>query len=264
MNIHRDEKIKALEVLVEDICGQRHQLEKLIQQFRHRIAEIGSPDSSWPIQTVCVYWKHVAFVDSLVRLRLFIEQNFHYVETVGVLAVARYLLELNVWLKLLQIDVRYGLVYYCELLKKQLEFYKEFRNNAVREIYFLRHTGSLEQSLIKTRVTETMQIPDEEARSAAFRELNDEVTLKIDEEASRKFSLYAEQAQTNGYDFQAHLVETKVLPEYSKAIADLEQELAAFERDTPSEIKSLAPKRWNWKDQAQQVGLKDEVGYLRG
>jgi hypothetical protein len=162
----------------------------------------------------------------------------------GVLAVARYLFELTVWLKILRMDSRCGLVYYGELLKKQLEFYRELRNNAMREVAFLRKVGSQEQALIEKRLAETMQISDEGARKVALRQLSNDVTQEIDRAASRSFSLYAEQAQTNGYDFQAHLVETKVLPQIGKAIADLKQKLEILESEIPSDIWSLVPKRW--------------------
>ena len=47
--------------------------------------------------------------DCLVRLRLFTEQNFSFVETMGVISVARYIFELSVWLQLFKLDPRYGL-----------------------------------------------------------------------------------------------------------------------------------------------------------
>ena len=262
MTTPQPDKLKALNLLVEGILEQHHRLEKLIQQCRRSIEQLGAVHELSSSRESGVYWRLVAFADSLVRLRLFLENNFNYLETVGVLAVVRYLFELTVWLRLLQTDSRYGLVYYRELLKKQLDFYTAFRNNAVREISFLQHTGALEQNLIESRLSEAMRIPDEETRKAALRQLNDTVTQEIDQTAARKFSLYAEQAQTNGYEFQAHLVETKVLPEYFKIITDLEQKLSDFERNTPSDIRSLIPKRWNWKDQAKLVDMKDEYDFI--
>jgi hypothetical protein len=262
MNIRHPDKLKALEILVEDICGQHDRLEQLTHQFRQRIEQVGSASESSSSPESGAHWKLIAFVDSLVRVRLFLENNFKCVETIGILAVARYMFELTVWLKLLQRDSRYGVVYHRELLKKQLEFYAEFRNNAVREISFLRVIGVEEQRLIESRLSETKRLPDEEARKKGLRELSQRVTQEIDRKASRIFSLYAEQAQSNGYDFQAHLVETKVLPEYSKAIADLKQKLDAFERNTPSDVRCLVPKRWNWRDQAERVDMKDEYDFI--
>lgn len=262
MSMLQPDELKSLEVLIVDICGLRPRLEELIRQFRHGIELLGRVNDSSSIIKSGAYWRLIAFADSLVRIRLFLEQNFNYVETIGVLAVARYLFELTVWLKLLQNDSRYGLVYHHELLKKQLEFYKQFRKNAEREISFLRHSGQQEQSLIENLLSKAMQIPDEEARKEALRGLNDQVKQQIDQTASRNFSLYAEQAQTNGYEFQAHLVETKVLPECSKAITDFEQKLSAFDRETPSDIKNLIPKPWKWNIQAELVDMKDEYDFI--
>lgn len=270
----QQDKLKAIGVLAEEICSQHKRLESLIQSFRQRIEKIEQMESrpdSGASQGSGRYWRLVAFVDSLVRLRLFIEHNFNYIETMSVLSVARYLFELTVWLKLLEKDSRYGLIYYRELLKKQLEFYGEFRKNAEREISFLRQTAASEGKqigeLMATRLSETTRISDEEAQSAALRQLMNnerEITEQIDREAARKFSLYAEQAKTNGYSFQAYLVETKVLPEYSKAVAELEQKLRNFENDTPPDIKALVPSRWKWDKQAECVGMRGEYDFIYG
>ncbi|HKF51191.1 MAG TPA: hypothetical protein VKB26_02675 [Candidatus Acidoferrales bacterium] len=268
------DKLKAIGVLVEEICNYRPRLEALTQRFRQRIEQveqIEASSASGASQGSGRYWRLAAFVDSLVRLRLFIDHNFNYIETMSVLSVARYLFELTVWLKLLERDSRYGLIYYRELLKKQLEFYLEFRKNAEREISFLRQTGESEQKqveeLMEARLSEMNGIPDEKARDAALHGLmshEKEITRRIDEEAARKFSLYAEQAKTNGYAFQAHLVEIKVLPEYSKAVAGLEKKLKDFENDTPSDIKALVPNRWRWDKEAERVGMRDEYDFIYG
>ncbi len=180
----------------------------------------------------------------------------------GVLAVARYVFELTVWLKLLEKDSRCGLVYRGETLKKQLEFYKELKNNAIREIVFLRDTGAREQSLIESRLAKAMQIPEGEARNSALRGLSNEVTQEIDRVASRRFSLYGEQAQFNGYDFQAHIVETKVVPEIAKAIAEIERGLDAFQRDVPREVMELVPPRWKDRACDMRVDMKDEYDFI--
>jgi len=83
-----------------------------ILRFRGRIERLGTTNDLSSLQQSGRYWRMVAFVDSLVRLRLFLEHNFNYIETMGMLSVARYMLELTVWLKLLERDTRYGLVYY--------------------------------------------------------------------------------------------------------------------------------------------------------
>jgi hypothetical protein len=128
------DKLKALHILTQEICDQHRRMEALIQQFRQRIEQVGADQDCVSSRGARGYWRLVAYVDSLVRLRLFLENNFNYIETIGILCVARYLFELTVWLKLLMTDSRYGLVYYRELLRKQLDFYTEFRNNAFERL----------------------------------------------------------------------------------------------------------------------------------
>jgi len=74
--------------------------------------------------------------------------------------------------------------------------------------------------------------------------------------------MYGQQALINGYDFQSHLVEKKVLPQVFKTIADLEQEARDFDRDAPKEIKYLIPKRWKWRDRAGLVDMQDEYDFI--
>lgn len=256
------DKLSAINDLVQEVCGHRQRLEKLVQEFRERIGELETRNDPNSLGQSGSYWRLVAFVDSLIRLRLFLEHNFNYIETMGVLSVARYIFELTVWLKLLEKDSQYGLVYYRELLEGQRDFYKRLRDNAEREVIFLRQTEAMERNLQEKRLAEVLQMPDDESRTQALHRLINEITEQVDQEAARKFSVYAEEAQTNGYGFQAHLVETKVLPKHAIAITDLEEKLKNFDGVANSQIKALTPRRWNWEQQADRVGMKDEYGFI--
>ncbi len=44
--------------------------------------------------------------DALIRLRQLTDNNFQFIETLGLLAVARYVFELSVWLLLFDKDPR--------------------------------------------------------------------------------------------------------------------------------------------------------------
>ena len=105
-----------------------------------------------------------------------------------------------------------------------------------------------------------MRISDEETRKLELGRLGTNIMQEIDQEASRSFSLYAEQARTNGYGYQAHLVETKVIPGIGKTIADIEKELAIFESDLTAAIRSLVPYKWNTR--ASKVNMKDECDFI--
>lgn len=208
------------------------------------------------------HWCHSVFGDSLVKLRIFTENNFNFVETLGVISVSRYIFELSVWLKLFNLNPGYGLVYYGQLIDTQLRYWKDYHAQLKREIDLLRKFGEEESSLLRKKIEDLNSIPDEQQRAQAAASVLKLVQAGIDEEASRHFSIYSEQAKTNGYEYQAHLIEEKALPEVEDSIASLEQEATTFKSLIPDEIKELTPNRWNWSQMAGKVGLSDEYSYI--
>jgi hypothetical protein len=89
----------------------------------------------------------------------------------------------------------------------------------------------------------------------------------IDAEASRRFSIYAKDAQTNGYGFQAYLVQKKAIPQVGQALAEIALELDRFNATVPQDVNNMIPRRnnrpyWNWREMAQKVGLTDEYDYI--
>ena len=85
---------------------------------------------------------------------------------------------------------------------------------------------------------------------------------RVDAEASRRFSLYADDARTNGYGFQAYFVETKAIPQAERAILDIEKEIKEFCSRVPKEVQNLAKGRWQWRQMADKVGLVHEHDYI--
>ena len=80
--------------LIGEVLARRESVDHLAQKIR--TPEILAKFDKRNARSWCV----AVAGDVLIRVRLFIEQNFKVVETVGVIAVARYLLELNVWMSL--------------------------------------------------------------------------------------------------------------------------------------------------------------------
>ena len=252
---------EQLQPLVSEIRSNATVIEHLTLRLRDIVEKM---DASFPIarERPGGYWKAVFLVNSLVRVRLFLEQNFYYIEPVSLLGSARYLFELTVWLKLLQQDARYGLVCYYELLRQQYDFYLASKKQSQREVSYLRDFEKAEEKLLQETMSAAMNIPQGAERMAAIHQAPTTVAVAIDEDASRKFSLYAEQARQNGYGFQAHLVETKVVPSREKAVHDIERELRAFESQLAGDVRALAEKRWNWKKQAEKVGMGEEYEFI--
>jgi hypothetical protein len=207
-------------------------------------------------------WCRSAMGDSLVKLRLFTEQNFNYIETMSILAVTRYIFEMSVWLLLFKVDSRYGLVYSSRLIDTQLRYWNDCKTQTEREILLLRKFESEENSIMEEELKKLNDITDSKIKEKEAFNLGSFVMKKIDDKASRHFSIYAEQAKSNGYGFQAHLVENKQLPVIKNSITELENEKANFSSSIPDDIKTLIPKRWNWLDMANKVDLGDEYDYI--
>lgn len=206
-------------------------------------------------------WCIAVMGDSLVRLRLLLEQNFNFVETIGVVAVSRYLFELSVWLCLFEGDERYGLVYYGQLLETQQKYYEDCFAQLQREVEMLKAFDRKEHDAQRAVIGETATPTDLGDRLRATAQV-------IDAEAARKFSLYAEQAKVNGYGFQAHLVEKKALPGVKSALEALNAEQADFDANVLPGIRDLAltkdgkKKRWEWKKMAETVDLLPEYNFI--
>ncbi|MBM4056321.1 MAG: hypothetical protein FJ264_16950 [Planctomycetes bacterium] len=186
------------------------------------------------------------------------EQSFNFVETIGVVAVARYVFEMSLWLRLFSLDSRYGLVYYAELLRTQRRYWKDYRVQLDREITLLREFEDKEHNA-QTRAMSNTSI------STDSRKLNDDllsIRNHIDNEAARRFSIYAEQAKTNGYGFQAYLLEKKVVPIIDQSLANVDSEQTAFYARIPQSIKVMIPANWHWRQLAQKVGLTDEYDFI--
>ena len=81
-------------------------------------------------------WCTIALGDSLVKLKLFIENNFNYIETMELIATTRYIFEINIWLNLFKKDIYYGLTYYKQLLKDKEIYWNNLKNQHEREIKF--------------------------------------------------------------------------------------------------------------------------------
>lgn len=242
--------------LVASIKGHNEALDVTAKLFR--TPEIVDSFDKWN----CDCWRGSVFGDGLVKLRLFSENNFHFVETVGVISVSRYIFELNVWLRLLDLDPRYGLVYYGQLIDTQLRYWKDYRSQLNREVSLLNQFAEEESSLLSAKMAELDLISDGQEKQQAAMSVPKLVAELIDRKAARQFSIYAEQAKINGYGFQAYMVEQKALPEIEDSIAGLEQEKTTFNTTISEDIRDLIPKRWNWRQMADKVSLAEEYDFI--
>ena len=246
--------------------GHKHHIEELVKSIRARRSSLDALAEKLrtpAIQSAFDKWDHKSWClavagDSIVRIRLFIEQNFNFIETIGLIAVARYIHELSIWLHLFKRDPRYGLVYFDQLLETQRRYYQDEKAQLKREIVLLGLFAKMESDNLASMLRKLKEPLDVSTLAPALKS----VSQTVDMLASRRFAIYIEDAKTNGYSFQASLVETKAIPRVEEALSNIARERKEFERMVPRYIKDLIPKRWQWRLMAQRVGLVDEYDYI--
>jgi hypothetical protein len=86
----------AIDQVLSEIISMRTEVEEAASALRLSLDEVrqGAPPEKLKYDER--YWTLVAHYDGMVRLRILIEQNFRFIETIGLLAVTRYIFELLV------------------------------------------------------------------------------------------------------------------------------------------------------------------------
>lgn len=241
---------------VDKILALREPLDGLIEAFG-----VCPEASDLPVgEFSASSWRRNTYGHALVKVRQLLTTTLGLgvVDTMGVLSLARYVFEVSVWLRLFRKDVRYALVYYRELLRGQLIWHEDLLQRTQQEIELLKKFETLEEEELSKAVREAIVAGDEEA----VRQATQNAMKQVDEKASRHFLAYFEQAKTNGYGFQAYLIEQKVVPDMQRRIELLKNEIEDYEKQIPKDVSKLTKGRWQWKQMAKVAGIENEHDHI--
>jgi hypothetical protein len=247
---------EELKSLLESITGLHSTVDRLSKCFREDLET--QHDSEFD-KNSANDWRVNIYGHALIRLRVILEQNFRAVETIGLVAVTRYIFELTVWLELIEENVNYGLRYRERLIDTQLRYHRDSLSQLKREVALLKafdEEDNQAQAVAIKKLTALSNPTSEEASSILSQAMGE-----ADAKAARSFSLYTDQAKTKGYGFQAHLVETKAIPQVEDRIRQLHQELEEFDRDASALVSGLLQCS-NWEKMAKKVKMTDEYEYI--
>ena len=86
MNTHQENRLAKV---LSEITQLHPVLSEWRTKLRDKIAQRKKIEPDKDFKTSGAYWVLVAYADALTRLSLILEQNFQFVETLGVLAVTR-------------------------------------------------------------------------------------------------------------------------------------------------------------------------------
>ncbi len=187
--------------------------------------------------------------------------------SLGLVALSRNLFENLVWLKLFNADPCYGIAFYQDLLNQQEQSHNQAINQARKEIAWFRELDK-DDDLDLVAVDELIERLDsltEEEQSLLNSKMHS-TSAALDERADRQFSVYGEQAKSNGYGFQAHLIEKQVLPHHEQRLGTIRRHRTELEAALPSLLTSaqidMISQRWNWKKKACEVGMLDQYEFV--
>ncbi|QDZ29567.1 hypothetical protein [Noviherbaspirillum sp. UKPF54] len=192
----------------------------------------------------------------------------HLQGAVELIALSRNIFENLIWLKLFNKDRHYGLVFYQQLLEQQLDSQKQAIEKANEEIALfnaLKDEESPDFDAIKHLISKN-EPSEEDGR--AIRDYIKAHEAAVDAKVRATFSLYGEQAKTNGFAFQAHLIETKAIPHHRERIETLQRHLHELKASMPTDLPAAMqreldePVRWNWADRATSVGMQSHYKFL--
>jgi hypothetical protein len=261
--MNTDQQNRLASVLSE-ITQLRPALNEWDGKLRQKIEEREQNEPDQSLKTSGTYWALVAYADALTRLRLIIEQNFQFVETLGVLAVARYIFELAVWLRALARDSSYGLTYYFQIIDKQIRYYEDYVKRVEHEIGLLKRLGEEESAEIEATTKAVLSKSEGDSTTA---DLLRRIQSETDRKARRNFCLYANQAKKNGYSFQAFLIEKQVLPKLHAQLDECRRERAkrlASVKGRPPIGKEWAKQdqSWRWREQAAAADMLVQYEFI--
>lgn len=255
------ETIQSIQELHPNIQPTIDSLRSAMAQFPE--AEMEDLDAS--------YWRLQILSDALIKVRLFVENNLRIIETMGVLALTRYVFELVVLLKNLRANEKFAFLYMQKMLLQQCEHFEDYAKHIQSEIALYTAMGEEEKSARDAVMKKYAKAASPSMSARNSRRLDEKMLAElnrasclVDEKLALKFALYSDGVAHNGYAFQAHLVEKQVL---ASVVERAEMAKASYEKIKAAWAENVEPfpinfKKWNWKEMSKFVGMEEEYEFI--
>lgn len=258
--MHEDIK-ERINALILEIGGLNSFISENISQFNDKIKRIEFKDEY--TYSKSEYWILIIFRDTFLKLKNILDQNFKYIETMGLLAVTRYVFETLVWSRLLDNDMRYGLVHYSHLIDAQIKHYEENLKKVSDEIGLFEALAKEENTRIDNAVQKIFEKGSNTLDPKSGQsQIIQEIMKETDRKARLSFCIYGDDAKVNGYGFQAYLLKKQMVEKIRNFAQEVREERIRFDKNCSGEILKLAQKRWKWNEQAKKVGMLEQYEFL--
>lgn len=190
-------------------------------------------------------------------------------QDLSLIALARNIFENLIWLKLFNEDKNYGLIFYRHLLQQQLDSQLQVIEKAREEIDLFKRLA-IEDVLDFDLLLPLIDVSTtEEEKALLVSDFIREHSERIDLKARSVFSIYADQAKCNGYAYQAHLIESQVIPHHQEHINTIndhmDELLSSMPMDISPTLKAELFKKnphWNWRCHASSLGMESQYKFL--
>lgn len=211
------------------------------------------------------FWVHYAHRGTLAKIQSLMSRDGPY-ETFELLAIARNIFENLVWVRLMDLEIDFGLVFYAHLLRGQREHFKGLIDKLTDEANLFDTADEIDTDIVESAAR---TITLENYSDADRQKWNDELdarTATLDDMVRREFSVYANQATDNGYGFQAHIIRTDAIPHYQAQLDKILAFEAALKAEMPNllsqRLLSLSSSKWNWSDRAKEVSMEKHYRFI--
>jgi hypothetical protein len=271
----RQEKLGELAFEIKSLAPE---LQKLCDAARKSLATPAPTEPALQVE----YFRSQILAYSMLRIRHFIEHNLinsTYIETMATLAVCRYTFELVVWLKLMEKDNRFALLFNRESIRGRIDNLKENISLLESEQSFYISQANTERDLHRQAIEEIKanDAPPEEKGMAIARQM-EQISDYLDITLNSKLLHYYDEIAKNGYGYVANFIKTKALPIHHEQKEKAEAQLEEFDKewsaslkelndDLENEIKELhrKPKKvenMTWKAKAQLAGVEGDYDFI--
>ena len=244
--------------ILQEIRASVPELQNIADELRARLSAIPGDNGA---RLGADFWHPTILRDAVIRIRLFSEQNFVVVETLGLLAMARYVFELVVWLKHIEKDSNFALLYARFLMKQQVEFYEDLAAHLEIEAAMYDRLGKEEETLHREVFSNPANLEIENA-GAFIAQATKSASQAVDGQLTTNFAIYSDKCEVFGYSYVAHLVRSKALIAAQANAQSCRETLDELNGVWRTTIDSLGVKKWVWEERAKNIGMANEYAFI--
>ena len=180
-------------------------------------------------------------------------------------AIARNLFENLVWLRLMNENTEYGIVFFHQLLKEQTQHNKAMLQKMQDEAALFDISETEDTKILMTTIGALEENASPEEITAAQSEHKQKLAA-LDARIRQEFCLHARSVVENGYAYQSYLIKEETLPklqERQEVVADHQKKLDAVLQTLLSpKFQQIVKDKWNWFKRAEEVGMEKHYKFI--